>query len=477
MTYRLRGLRGVALAAMIVFAAVATGCSSSGEDAADDPGSGGSSASGSESTSGEERLDGSGSSGNAGSASGPEQTTTPEGTPGASAGGTAPEDGRVLPGKLYVDSDGNRVPDFVEVAEGYDPAADDCARAAGCPGPSGASGTSAADLASREQNILLVLDSSGSMAEPIGGGQTRMDAAKASLERYATATPDFINLGFMVYGHEGSNAKADRAESCESAEVLEPPGEVDYRTFPRTLDTFKPTGWTPIEGALNEAGHVLSGEKEATNRVILVSDGLETCGGDPVAAARRLADSDIQLTIDVVGFDIPRAEEAQLRRIAEVSGGRYATVDNAEELQDYFDQQQRVFWQLFDQFYCLNDRGIKMFNCSNDFDIDVNNRMQELLGDAEGEQWDAMYEIKTRADEYLDESRYRMNDAIQQRKDEIQKDMNEVRERMNRRYDEDVSLSPSCPELPLYADSGEGPADKPKLLAILPHGLANSTGE
>lgn len=275
-----------------------------------------------------------------------EQTSASESTSSVAEGTSGPEPSpeRVLPDKWYVDSDGNYVPDFVERAEGYDPSADDCAKQVNCPGPSGAAGTSAVDFVSKEQNTLLILDSSGSMAESIGVGQTKMEAAKESLQRYATATPDFINLGFMVYGHEGSNAPADRARSCQSTELKEP---VDYRTFPQTLDSFRPSGWTPIAGALNEAGNVFSGEKEATNRVILVSDGLETCGGDPVAAAQRLADSDIQVTIDVVGFDIPRAEEEQLRRISEVSGGRYATVRTAGELQDYFDQQERIFSALF----------------------------------------------------------------------------------------------------------------------------------
>lgn len=370
---------------------------------------------------------------------------------------------RVLPDEWYVDSDDNYVPDFVERDLGYDPEADDCAKRVDCPGPSG---TSAMDLASQEQNTLLILDSSGSMAEPIDGRQTKMNAAKAALERYATGTPDFINLGFMVYGHEGSNTEADRAESCGSTEVLEQLGEVDYRTFPGTLETFQPSGWTPVAGALEEAGNAFSGKEEATNRVILVSDGLETCGGDPVAAAEELADSDIEVTIDVVGFDIPRSEEAQLRQIAEVSGGRYATVRSADELQDYFDQQQRVFWQLFDQFYCLNSHGIEVFNCSNEFDIDVNNRMQELLHSVEGEEWDAMYEIKTRADKHLDETRIRANEASQERKDEIQQDMEEVRDRMQRRYKEEVSFTPACPMPPIYADFEDDSAPDPELLAL-----------
>ncbi len=478
MTYRLRGLRCISLAVVMLFVALATGCSSSGEDAAKDPGSGGSSVSGSESASGEEQTDGSGGSEDTSPVSGLEETTVSEDTVGGNAEGTSQPE-RVLPEGWYVDSDDNYVPDFVERDLGYDPKVDDCAKKANCPGPSGAAGTSAVDLVSREQNTLLILDSSGSMAEPIGGGQTKMDAARAALERYATATPDFVNLGFMVYGHKGSNAKADRARSCRSTEMLEPLGEVDYRTFPRTLDTFEPTGWTPIEGALNRAADAFTGKENATNRVILVSDGLETCGGDPAAAAQELAASDIGVTIDVVGFDIPRAEETQLRRIAEVSGGRYATVSSAEELQDYFDGQDDLYYDLLRQSNCMYDHGTEVNNCYSDFNTKTSLRMGDLLDQTEfpSEQWDEIYALKQRAWDYTYETQSRVEDANNKRRGEIEKDMEEVRERMEQRYNEDVSFSPSCPERPFYANSGEGPAGEPKLLALLPPGLSNPTGE
>src|SRR5689334_6013549 len=60
-------------------------------------------------------------------------------------------------------------------------------------------------------NIELILDVSGSMAEPVAGSenQTRMAAAQAALRDVITAIPDgqHINVGLRVYGQEGSNAE------------------------------------------------------------------------------------------------------------------------------------------------------------------------------------------------------------------------------------------------------------------------------
>lgn len=413
----------------------------------------------------------------------PEETTGSEGiteplaeVPESTVGGTT-EPSRVLEDKWYIDSDNNEVPDFIETELGYDPEVDDCAQQVNCPGPSGASGTSAVDFVSTEQNTLLILDSSGSMAEPIGGGQTKMEAARDSLERYATATPDFINLGFMVYGHEGSNEEADRAESCEGVEVLEQPGEVDYETFPDTLQSFEPTGWTPIAGSLQKAGEAFSGQEEATNRVILVSDGLETCGGDPVAAAQQLADSDVQVTIDVVGFDVPEAEEEQLRRIAEVSGGNYATADSAEELQDYFEEQEQVWSELFDQWSCVQGANLDLDDCYLGFALDTNDLMLGIaLDDNNDERYAVMIDIQESAYEYNINVQEEAWDQGEKRLEEIDEDMEEVEERMEESYNEDVSYTPSCPGSTVYASLGGDDVPSPVVAALLAPGPSGSSG-
>ncbi|HEY7034489.1 MAG TPA: hypothetical protein VH482_24345, partial [Thermomicrobiales bacterium] len=59
----------------------------------------------------------------------------------------------------------------------------------------------------KKVNVELILDSSGSMAEELEGGQTRIDAAKQVLNQVIDALPvqEGINVGFRVYGHKGNN--------------------------------------------------------------------------------------------------------------------------------------------------------------------------------------------------------------------------------------------------------------------------------
>ncbi len=118
---------------------------------------------------------------------------------------------------------------------------------------------------------------------------------------------------------------------------MAPVGQVSAETFPALLDSFAPNGWTPIAGALAAAEHAFDTVEGGVNKVVLVTDGLETCGGDPATTAAQLnLNPDIQLIVDVVGFSITNeGDRAALERIAEAGGGTYHDVQSADDFSRY----------------------------------------------------------------------------------------------------------------------------------------------
>jgi hypothetical protein len=185
------------------------------------------------------------------------------------------------------------------------------------------------------------------------------------VERFATGTPDRFDLGLVVYGHVGSSAAADKARSCARVEVAAPLGGVDYRSLPRVLDRYRQRGYTPIARALDEAGRAFAGREGDLNRIVLVTDGLETCGGDPVAAARRLKQAGVAVTVDVVGFDVTKTADADaLRDIAEASGGAYTSARTAAELEAYVEAQERRREELVDAESCVINQGNELYSCT-----------------------------------------------------------------------------------------------------------------
>ncbi len=184
-------------------------------------------------------------------------------------------------------------------------------------------------------NVELILDSSGSMAEILPEGQSRIDAAKEVLRQVIAAIPERegINVGFRVYGHEGSNTEAGKAVSCRSTELRVPVEGVDKRALLAEVERYRPVGWTPIALSLREAASDF--EPPAANEanfVVLVTDGLETCGGDPCAASRMLKRSAVAVTTHVISLALSEEEQANLQCIVDESGGMLLGADSAEEL-------------------------------------------------------------------------------------------------------------------------------------------------
>lgn len=267
-----------------------------------------------------------------------------------SAANNSPNDdaAQILEAEWYKDADGNAVPDFVETQLGFNPSIDDCDPLVKCGG-----GTNGEDLQTRPQNILLMLDSSGSMKATAGGSKTKIAAAKDSLNSYVSNAPDKIRFGFLVYGHTGSNQESGKAESCAGIEILAPLGDITRQNIGEVLNRFEPVGYTPIGASLEKAREAFASKENADNRIILVSDGIETCGGDPVAAAKKLREENFKVTVDVVGFDVSSNDAAQLRKIAEAGGGTYTDAKSSAELDKYFETQGAAFKKNLQDANCF----------------------------------------------------------------------------------------------------------------------------
>ena len=172
------------------------------------------------------------------------------------------------------------------------------------------------------------------MAQRIGG-ETRMAIAKRVLDDVIAAIPERegINVGFRLYGHRGDNTAAGKAESCRASDLLVPIEGVDREALQDAVDGARATGWTPLAYSLEQAGQDFPPARAGVvDAVVLVTDGLETCGGDPCAASADLHDSDIALTTHVVSFAQSAQERAILQCIAENGGGLLLGADDADEL-------------------------------------------------------------------------------------------------------------------------------------------------
>ncbi|MED4403671.1 VWA domain-containing protein [Metabacillus fastidiosus] len=208
-------------------------------------------------------------------------------------------------------------------------------------------------------NIAILLDASGSMAQKIGG-KTKMELAKEAINEFVATMPEEANVMLRVYGHKGSNDDGDKELSCGATEVmydLKPYNETEFRS---SLESFEPKGWTPIAKAIQETKTDFEKGNEGSNIIYVVSDGIETCDGDPVQAAKELHDSNIKAVINIIGFDVDSDGQKQLFDVAEAGGGQYKTVSNAADFKKLWESERR---RLFNEWWnWSNSNWSKVWN-------------------------------------------------------------------------------------------------------------------
>ncbi|GMA20372.1 VWA domain-containing protein [Arsenicicoccus piscis] len=185
-------------------------------------------------------------------------------------------------------------------------------------------------VATGPARVLLLLDDSGSMAEPAGSGETKMQAARTALTRIIDETADDAQVGLRVYGSTIKVKGPPTAAACRDSRLVHPVGPLDRPTLKRLVNSFTPHGDTPIGYALRQAADDLGSGGRRT--VILVSDGKESCYEDPCDAVKALEDRGIGVTIHTVGLAVDSAARSQLQCIASASNGTYQDASTSWEL-------------------------------------------------------------------------------------------------------------------------------------------------
>jgi Ca-activated chloride channel family protein len=76
----------------------------------------------------------------------------------------------------------------------------------------------------------------------------------------------------------------------------------------------------------------VAGSKGENVTIVLLSDGLETCGGNPCKAVENAGKAGSKFTLHVIGFDLSKEDVSQLECTAQAGGGLYFNAENAEQL-------------------------------------------------------------------------------------------------------------------------------------------------
>ncbi|MGB1306953.1 MAG: vWA domain-containing protein [Flavobacteriales bacterium] len=150
--------------------------------------------------------------------------------------------------------------------------------------------------------VLFIFDASQSMYAQ-WDGNSRMEIAKELLSNMLDSLDNKENLqvGLRCYGHQ----KPSPPQDCRDTRLEVPFGNNTIPAIKNRLKTLRPKGTTPIAKALESGALDFPAvTSNSRNIVILITDGIEECGGDPCAVSRLYQEKKIILKPFVIGIGL-----------------------------------------------------------------------------------------------------------------------------------------------------------------------------
>ncbi|WP_112323436.1 VWA domain-containing protein [Oceanibium sediminis] len=173
--------------------------------------------------------------------------------------------------------------------------------------------------------IEVILDASGSMLQRLNG-ERRIAIAHDALARLVERTlPEGTPFAFRAFGLQEDACRTELR--LPLAPLDRDVAAAEIRGVP-AINLAK----TAIADSLLAAGADLA-HSSAPRVIVLVTDGEETCDGNPEAAIRSLRDSGLDVRVNIVGFAIDDADLARtFADWAKAGGGAYFDAGDAEAL-------------------------------------------------------------------------------------------------------------------------------------------------
>ncbi len=147
--------------------------------------------------------------------------------------------------------------------------------------------------------ILFVFDASQSMY-----GQWQSDE-KIRIARNllihildSLKTTPNLEMALRVYGHQKNYPPQD----CDDTKLEVPFGQNNAGKIINVLKTLVPKGSTPIAYALEQSQNDFYPCDNCRNIIVLITDGIEECDGDPCAVSRALQENGVAMKPFIIGI-------------------------------------------------------------------------------------------------------------------------------------------------------------------------------
>lgn len=187
------------------------------------------------------------------------------------------------------------------------------------------------------EDAMIVFDASGSMAgntvQGLFSDKTRIGEVRAALAEVLPGVTRFRRVGLITYG-------PGPYQQCNVRLNFPPEPRASQRIL-RVVNAINPAGKTPLVNAVVTAAKIFE-HVSAPGTIVLLTDGEETCGGEPCELGKLMKKRSEQLTVHVVGYQLRSFRWTgpqsflDTKCLAEETGGLYITANNRQDLIEAF---------------------------------------------------------------------------------------------------------------------------------------------
>ncbi|HNV96590.1 MAG TPA: VWA domain-containing protein [Bacteroidales bacterium] len=174
--------------------------------------------------------------------------------------------------------------------------------------------------------ILFVFDASQSMYSK-WESDTRINIAKRMLSQMLDSLKcvDNLEVAIRVYGHQ----KPVPPQDCSDTRLEVPFRKNNIDEIKSVIQKIEPKGTTPIARSLEAAALDFPKSTPSRNIIILITDGIEACDGDPCAVSIELQKQGIILKPFVIGIGL----DADFKKTFECVG-QYFDASSEKQFKD-----------------------------------------------------------------------------------------------------------------------------------------------
>ncbi len=190
-----------------------------------------------------------------------------------------------------------------------------------------------------EKETLIIFDASISMGEKFYGSPkyvTAVSEAKNVLDKLPASSLIGLRIIGLTIDNSFLSIIKNPAKLCESTKLVVPIGVDNIKYVKNSMDTIFPLGTTPLTYTLDTAINYDFSRSAKQKHIILITDGAESCNGDPCAYIKEVVKNRNDIKIDILAINVTPEDYNQLKCLSDSTFGSIKNIGKPTEFTEAF---------------------------------------------------------------------------------------------------------------------------------------------